>query len=364
HEECLRRIETLMDYPALRAEQAALRERGIHRGIGFATLIELTNPGAAFYGVGGARIAAQDGATIRLEPTGALTVLVSVGEQGQGAEGIFAQIAADAVGVAIDKVRVVSGDTDVTPYGGGTWASRGAGIGGEAVLQAGLALRANIVQLAAVILNRDPAELSLHRDAIVDASSGSELMALAEVGRVAYFRPDTLPPGVTPELMVTRHYAQRDYPFIFTNGVQASHVEVDLDTGFVTLLKHWAVEDCGRVINPMLVDEQIRGAIVQGIGGALYEECLYDGDGQLLNGSMADYLVPMAGEMPDIVVAHVQTPTASSKLGAKGAGEAGTAGAPGAVMNAINDALRPHGAAVFSQPFTPEKILRALGRIR
>ncbi|MFM9917224.1 MAG: xanthine dehydrogenase family protein molybdopterin-binding subunit [Rhizobacter sp.] len=363
HEECLRRIETLMDYPALRAEQAALRERGIHRGIGFATLIELTNPSAAFYGVGGARIASQDGATLRLEPTGALTVLVSVGEQGQGAEGIYTQIAADAVGVGIDKVRVVTGDTDVTPYGGGTWASRGAGIGGEAVLQAGLALRKNILKVAAVILNRDAAGLAVHRDEIVDAANGAALMPLGELGRVAYFRSDTLPPTFTPELMVTRHYAQRDYPFIFTNGVQASYVEVDLDTGFVKLLKHWAVEDCGRVINPMLVDEQMRGAIVQGIGGAMYEECLYDAEGQLRNGSLADYLVPMSGEMPDIVVAHVQTPTASSKLGAKGAGEAGTAGAPGAVMNAINDALRPHGAAVFSQPFTPEKILRALGRV-
>jgi carbon-monoxide dehydrogenase large subunit len=365
HEECLRKIEALMDYPALRAEQAALRERGVHRGIGFAVLIELTNPGAAFYGVGGARIAAQDGATIRLEPTGAITVMVSVGEQGQGAEGIFAQIAADAVGVDIAKVRVVTGDTDVTPYGGGTWASRGAGIGGEAVFQAGLALRQNILKIAAVVLNRpaDAAALAIRRDEVIDAATGAVLLPLAEIGRVAYFRPDTLPPGFTPELMVTRHYAQRDYPFIFTNGVQASYVEVDLDTGFVKLLKHWAVEDCGRVINPMLVDEQIRGAIVQGIGGALFEECLYDGAGQLLNGSMADYLVPMAGEMPDIVVAHVQTPTASSTLGAKGAGEAGTAGAPGAVMNAINDALQPHGAAVFSQPFTPEKILRALGRV-
>jgi carbon-monoxide dehydrogenase large subunit len=367
HEECLRQIEALMDYPALRAEQAALRERGIYRGIGFAALIELTNPGAAFYGVGGARIAAQDGATMRLEPSGMVTVLVSVGEQGQGAEGIFAQIAADSVGVDIAKVRVVTGDTDVTPYGGGTWASRGAGIGGEAVLQAGLALQSNLLKLAAAILNRDTdverAGLALRRDEIIDAASGTALMPLAELGRVAYFRPDTLPPGFTPELMVTRHYAQRDYPFIFTNGVQASHVEVDIDTGFVKLLQHWAVEDCGRVINPMLLDEQIRGAIVQGIGGALYEECLFDDAGQLLNGNMADYLVPMAGEMPDIVVAHVQTPTASSKLGAKGAGEAGTAGAPGAVMNAVNDALRPHGAAVFSQPFTPEKILRALGRI-
>jgi carbon-monoxide dehydrogenase large subunit len=363
HEECLRKIEALMDYDALRAEQAALRKRGIHRGIGFATLIELTNPGAAFYGVGGARIAAQDGATMRLEPSGAVTVLVSVGEQGQGSEGIFAQIAADAVGVDIKKVRVATGDTDVTPYGGGTWASRGAGIGGEAVLQAGLALRANILMVAAVILNRPLEGLIVKRDEIVDQDSGAALITLAEVGRVAYFRPDTLPPGFTSELMVTRHYAQKDYPFNFTNGVQASYVEVDVDTGFVKLLKHWAVEDCGRVINPMLVDEQIRGAIVQGIGGALYEECLYDGDGQLLNGSMADYLVPMSGEMPDIEVAHVQTPTASSQLGAKGAGEAGTAGAPGAVMNAINDALRSLDAAVYSQPFTPEKILRALGRV-
>ena len=363
HEECLRKIETSMDYGALRAEQAALRERGIHRGIGFATLIELTNPGAAFYGVGGARIAAQDGATMRLEPSGAVTVMVSVGEQGQGSEGIFAQIAADAVGVDLGRVRVATGDTDVTPYGGGTWASRGAGIGGEAVLQAGLALRRNIVDIASVILSCDVATLAVRRDEVVSTDSGESLITLAEIGRIAYFRPDTLPPGFTPELMVTRHYAQKDYPFIFTNGVQASYVEVDIDTGFVRLLRHWAVEDCGRVINPMLVDEQIRGAIVQGIGGALYEECLYDEAGQLLNGSMADYLVPMSGEMPDIDMAHVQTPTASSRLGAKGAGEAGTAGAPAAVMNAINDALRPLGAAVHSQPFTPEKILRALGTV-
>ena len=363
HEACLARIETLMDYPALRAEQAALRDRGIYRGIGFATLIELTNPGSAFYGVGGARISAQDGATVRLEPGGSIVVAVGVGEQGQGTEAIYAQIAADAVGVSIAHVRLVTGDTDATPYGGGTWASRGAGIGGEAVLQAGRALRTNILVVAGQILQRDVAELSVYRDAIIDVATDAILMPLAELGRVAYFRPDTLPAGFTAELMVTRHYAQRDYPFIFTNGVQASYVEVDVETGFVTLLKHWAVEDCGRVLNPMLVDEQIRGAIVQGIGGALFEECLYDDAGLMQNGSMADYLVPMAGEMPDIIVAHVETPTASSALGAKGAGEAGTAGAPAAVMNAINDALFPLQAQVFSQPCTPEKILRALGKV-
>jgi aerobic carbon-monoxide dehydrogenase large subunit len=363
HEACLREAKRLVNYDGLRAEQAALRAKGIYRGIGVAALIELTNPSAAFYGVGGARIASQDGATLRLEPSGVVTVMSSVGEQGQGAEAIFGQIAADAVGVELSKVRVITGDTDTTPYGGGTWASRGAGIGGEAVLQAGLVLRVNIIATAAAILKREAAELKLLRGAVVDAHSGAPLLDLAELGRIAYFRSDTLPKSFTPELMVTRHYAQRDYPFIFTNGVQVSYVEVDVDTGFVKLLKHWAVEDCGRVINPMLVDEQMRGAIVQGIGGALFEECLYDTDGTLRNGNMADYLVPMAAEMPDIVVSHVQSPTRSSQLGAKGAGEAGTAGAPGAVMNAINDALAPFAVRVASQPITPEKILRALGKL-
>src|SRR5205814_8909179 len=149
----------------------------------------------------------------------------------------------------------------------------------------------------------------------------------------------------------------------FTNGFQASLVEVDIDTGFVKLLKHWCVEDCGTVINPLLVDEQIRGGIVQGIGGALFEHCVYSPEGQLLNGNMAEYLVPMSGEMPDIACFHLETPTRQSQLGAKGVGEAGTAGAPGAVMNAINDALAPLNARVTQMPFTPERILKALRKV-
>jgi carbon-monoxide dehydrogenase large subunit len=363
HQQCLARLEQMMDYPGLRREQEALRSKGIYRGIGLAVLVELTNPGAAFYGVGGARIAAQDGATVRLDPTGDVTCLVGVGEQGQGTETIFAQIVADAVGVPMSRVKVITGDTEVTPYGGGTWASRGAGIGGEAVLLAGLALRENLRKMAAVVLQRQAEELEIRDAQVVDCTSGAALMEVAELGRIAYFRPDTLPAGALPELVVTRSYAQRDFPFIFTNGVQASYVEVDIETGFVTLLKHWAVEDCGRIINPMLVDEQMRGAIVQGIGGVLYEECLYDERALLRNGSMVDYLLPMASEMPDIQIGHVQTPTLTSALGAKGAGEAGTAGAPAAVMNAINDALAPLQARVTAQPITPEKILRAVGAI-
>ena len=363
HEMSLRTLREMMNYDALRAEQNSLSKKGVYRGIGLATVIELTNPSAAFYGVGGARIASQDGATIRLDPEGDITVMIGVGEQGQGTEGIYRQIAADAVGVNVSKVRVLTGDTDTTPYGGGTWASRGAGIGGEAVLLAGQALRQNILLVAAAILKRVSTGMLVRRDHVVDAQTQESLISLQELGRIAYFRSDTLPKDFTPELMVTRHYAQRDFPFIFTNGIQASYVEVDIETGFVKLLNHWAVEDCGRVLNPMLVDEQMRGAIVQGIGGALYEECLYDDSGSMINASMADYLVPMACEMPDIEVAHIQTPTATSKLGAKGAGEAGTAGAPAAVMNAINDALAPFKTHVHSQPITPQKILQALGKV-
>jgi aerobic carbon-monoxide dehydrogenase large subunit len=361
HHAALDKILQMMDYDGLRAEQARLRRQSIHRGIGLASFIEVTNPSAAFYGVGGARISSQDGATVRLDATGAVFCHSGVTEQGQGAEAVLAQCVATSFGVPIERVRVVTGDTDNTPYGGGTWASRAAGIGGEAAWQAGKALRVNVLAAAASILQADPKMLDIRSGIVVDADSGRERMPLEEVARVVYFRPDTLPPGFQAEFAATRHYVPRGYPFAFTNGVQASYLEVDSATGEVRLLKHWCVEDCGTVINPQLVDEQIRGGIVQGIGAALFEHCLYDEAGQLLNGNMMDYLVPMAGEMPDIEVGHVVTPTADSELGAKGAGEAGTAGAPACVMNAVNDALRPLGAApITAMPITPERVLAAL----
>jgi carbon-monoxide dehydrogenase large subunit len=363
HHKTLDLLLKTMKYDDLRKQQRESRARNVYRGIGLAAMIEVTNPSPAFYGVGGARISAQDGATLRLEPTGMVTVMCSVTEQGQGTEAVLAQIAASALGVSMEKVRVITGDTGVTPYGGGTWASRGAGIGGEAVLQAARALRANVLEIACRLLNTDRAELDIQADQVVNRLTGEAKLPLAEVGRVAYFRPDTLPADFQSELTVTRHYTPRQYPFTFTNGIQASWLEIDPDTGFVKLLRHWCVEDAGTVINPMLVDEQIRGGVVQGIGAALFEECLYGPDGQILNGNLADYLVPMAGEMPDIVCAHVETPTEQSQLGAKGVGEAGTAGAPGAIMNAINDALSPFHARVTTMPFTPERILKALGKV-
>ena len=363
HHASLDKILKMMDYQSLRAEQAQLRTRDIHRGIGFASFIEVTNPSAAFYGVGGARISSQDGATLKLDATGAVICQSGVTEQGQGTESVLAQIVASSFGVDIERVRVITGDTDNTPYGGGTWASRAAGIGGEAAWQAGKALRENVLAAAASILQADPKKLDIQAGVVVDADTRRERMGLDEVARVVYFRPDTLPPDFQAEFMVTRHYVPRKWPFAFTNGVQTSYVEVDIRTGEVKLLKHWCVEDCGTMINPQLVDEQIRGGIVQGIGGVLYENCLYDADGQMLNATLMDYLVPMAGEMPDIEVGHVVTPTANSELGTKGAGEAGTAGAPACIMNAINDALHPLGAAPITQmPITPERVLAALRR--
>jgi aerobic carbon-monoxide dehydrogenase large subunit len=363
HEQSLARLLAMLDYPALRAEQQRLRARGVYRGIGIACFIELTNPSPFMYGIGGARISAQDGCTVRIDPDGSVLAVTGVTEQGQGTEAILRQIVAEAVGAPIDRVRVLTGDTSTTPYGGGTWACRGAGIGGEAALQAGLAVKRAALEIAAAMLQMAPDALDLVDGTIVERQDGRPRMALAELTRIVYFRGDTLPPGLPRELMQTRHYITKDYPFAFTNGVQGSWLEVDVETGLVRLLKHWCVEDCGRVINPLLVEEQVRGGIVQGIGGALFEHCTYSDTGQLLVGSMADYLVPLASEMPDIAVGHVETPTRESLLGAKGAGEAGTAGAPASIMNAINDALRPLGKKVFAQPFTPERILAALGKV-
>jgi aerobic carbon-monoxide dehydrogenase large subunit len=364
HHAALDKIIAMMDYQTVRAEQTRLRKQGVYRGIGFASFIEVTNPSAAFYGVGGARISSQDGATVRLDATGAIICATGVTEQGQGTEAVIAQCVASAFGVPITAVRVITGDTDNVPYGGGTWASRAAGIGGEAAWQAGKALRQNVVAVAASILQADPRSLDIRNGVVVDADNGRERIGLDEVARIAYFRPDTLPPGFQAELVATRHYVPRAWPFAFTNGIQASYLEVDVETGFITLLKHWCVEDCGTVINPQLVDEQVRGGVVQGIGAALFEHCIYDERGQLQNGTMADYLVPMAPEMPDIEVGHVVTPTADSELGAKGAGEAGTAGAPAAIANALNDALHPLGAPpITTIPLTPDCVLKALGKI-
>ena len=365
HQACLEKLHGLMNYEELRAEQAEFRKKGIYRGIGLASFIKGTAPSpVGFYGAGGARIAAQDATTVKLEPAGGVIVALGVTDQGQGVDTVMEQIAAAAIGCSMDMVRAISGDTDATPYGGGTYASRATAIGGEATYQAALDLRREILHMAGILLQTDAEELDIVDGNVVDFGSTEARIPLSEIGRIGHFQLGELPNDYQPILSHTRRYRLQDSPYIYTNGIHGAYVEVDVDTGWIKHLKHWVVEDCGRIINPQLADEQIRGGCVQGLGGALYEHCIYDDAGQLQNGTMADYVTPMAYEMPDIEVGHVETPTSESELGAKGAGESGTGAAPGVMMNAVNDAIKGlTSGRVTEQPIAPEVVLKALGKI-
>jgi carbon-monoxide dehydrogenase large subunit len=362
--ECLDKLVKLMDYDKLRREQAELRSQGKFRGIGVATFCEQTAYGPPYYGPSGASISTQDGCTLRLEPSGGVRCITSLTDQGQGTLTSVAQIVADTLGVSIEQVGVSGGDSAISPYGGGAWASRGTAIGGEAALRAGLMLRQNILALAGAITQTAADALNIDDGQVINTHTGRPVISLADVGRIGYFRQDTLPRDFDVQLSVSVSFVANDTMYYMANGVQTSHVEVDCETGFIKLLGQWAVDDCGRIVNPLLVDEQVRGGIVQGIGAVLFEECIYSDDANLLNGTMADYLIPMAGEMPDIVCGHIETPEPTTRLGAKGIGEGGLIGAMGSVWVAVNDALKPFGAKLRHQPFTPERVLDALARAR
>ena len=363
---CLDELARLMDYDALRADQrtpAAPRAAGVYRGIGLAVFVENSNHSSSNYGRGGAPIATRDGATASLTQGGGIRCAVGLTDTGQGVATAMAQIAADAVGAAASDVQVVLGDTDHTPVSGGNWGSRGTGIAGEALWQAGCALRSQLLEAAAALHAGNPAMLDLVAGTVVRKPGGEPVCTLQALAEAIYFRPERFPQDFRPEPAAQRHYAQMSYDGIYTNGASATWVEVDTRTGFIRLLGHWIVDDCGTVVNPLLVDEQLRGAAVQGIGQALFEGCLYGAQGELRNATLADYLVPMAAEMPDIHVGHVSTPTRTSALGAKGAAEAGVTGAVASVVNAVNDALAPLGAQVLELPVTPERVLRAIGAL-
>jgi len=360
---CLDKAVEMFDVPAFRAEQANLRNEGIYRGIGIATFVELTAIGPEYYGEGGQHISAQETCLLRLEGSGTVRCYTGVTDQGQGIDTGIQQVVADVMGVPLADIEVISGDSALCPVGGGSWGSRGAALGGEAAMRAARTLRGNILNIAASQLQKDPGDLTIDQGVVIDAASGTSHMAVSEIGRIGHFQPYNIPDGISADLTVVERYGSRDRMFLAGNGLQIATVEVDIDTGIVTPLRHLVVHDCGRILNPLLVREQVRGGVVQGIGAALYEELRYDEDGHLLTGSFADYLVPMAGEMPDIEVAHIETPTKTSELGAKGAGEAGTAGAVGSILNAVNDAIAPLEASIAETPITPPRLLKALGRI-
>src|SRR5499427_1496116 len=356
----LARLLEAAEYARLRREQAAARAAGRHVGIGLACFVELPGPGAQFYGVGGAPISGQEGTTVRLEPGGAVTALVGVTEQGQGTHTALAQIIAAELDVPLERVAVRSGDTSMVPYGGGTWASRGMPIGGSATLLAARALGERIRTIAAALLEAHAVDIELLEGRALIRGSPERGLSFADLARTVHFRSNELS-GVEPSLEATVHYTN-PAAWTFTNGAHLAVVDVDVETGKVRVLRYVAVDDCGRIVNPALVEGQIAGGVAQGLGGALGEQCVYDEAGQLLSSTLMDYAVPTAADVPPIETHHIETPAPGIAGGFKGAGEAGATGAPAAILNAVNDALAPLGVMLTDQPITPERVVQALRR--
>lgn len=360
--QCLDAITKDMGYAQLRQQQQDLLQQGIYRGIGLCTFIEQTGVGAGLYGRNGVPVAGKESVRLQLGASGEVTCFTSASESGQGAHTGLAQIIADGLGCPMASIVVRSGDTMVDPIGGGAWASRGIALGGEAAQRAARQLRTNALSIVAAWKSVDIADLDIDHG-VVSRKDGEVICSLQQLARLAHYDSTQIPLAQIPSLSIECSYSPFEKPYFMANGIQAAEVEVDVETGLIKVLNFWVVEDCGTVINPLLVDEQIRGGVVQGIGAALFEHCIYSDTGQMSNASLADYLVPMASEMPDIHVSHVATPEKETGLGAKGVGEAGTVGSIGAIWSAVNDALRPLNVAAENQPFTPDSILSAVLRL-
>ena len=348
--ETFERALEILDYDDFRRLQAAARAEGRHLGVGTSTYVELTTGGFGMY--------ATEGATIRIEPTGKVNVYVAGGSAGNSLETTVVQLTADALGVAMDDVNTVQGDTAVTPYGAGTGGSRSGSMLAGAIAETAAVLRDKLVAIAAHHLEAavDDIELAGGQAAVRGAPSSG--VPLAELARLAYFAPEQLPPGVGAGLEASGRYTT-PAPFLWANATHVCTCEVDVVTGQVRLLRYIVAEDCGPMINPQVVEGQIAGGTVQGIGGVLYEHLAYDDAGNPLATTFLDYLLPTAAEAPVIEHGHVETPSAGAG-GYKGVGEGGAIGAPAAVVNAVADALSPFGVEITNLPLGPSDILRLL----
>jgi carbon-monoxide dehydrogenase large subunit len=356
--ESLERACAVADYERLRDEQRrASPARRV--GIGIASYVELTGVGSAIPASPGADIATgTEGATVRVDAGGTVTAAFGLACHGQGHETTLAQVVAEELGVALDAVRVVHGDTGTGPIGSGTYASRSAVIGGGAAILASRAVREKTLRIAAHRLEADPRDLELSGGVAWVRGAPARRLTLAEIARSAYAGLKRLPEGMEPGLEATRFYDPR-----IGTAASATHVavvEVDLETCAVRLSRYVVVEDCGRIINPMIVEGQAIGGVAQGLGAALLEEMAYGEGGQPLTGSLMDYLIPTAAELPRITVLHGEEPSPSTLGGFKGVGEGGTIGAPAAIANAVADALAPLGIEIAELPITPERLFALL----
>ena len=364
YEAALDKAQGIIDYAGLRAEQKKAREEGRLLGIGISTYVEICALGPSQAMPAGG----WESATVRIEPTGKVTVLTGASPHGQGQETSFAQIAADELGVDLNDVTVIHGDTGVVQYGIGTFGSRATAVGGTAVLVAIQKLKEKANKIAAHILKADAASIIFAGGRYSRApagalpepdSEGKSSLTIQEVALAAHVAKD-LPPDTEPGLSATYFFEPKNFTFPF--GTHIVVVEIDRETGDIKFLRYVAVDDCGKVINPMLVDGQVQGGIVQSIGQALYEEIVYDEQGQLITGSLMDYALPRATHVPWLELDRTETPSPVNPLGIKGVGEAGTIGATPAIVGAIVDALSPFGVKHLDMPVKPEVIWRIISR--
>ena len=361
-------VETLdqavahVNVAAFRARQRDARQRGRHLGIGLATFSERTGYGSPAFAARGMEITpGWETVDITMNPSGLVEARIGASPHGQGLRTTLAQIIADQLGVMPADVRIVHGDTDRTPYGWGTFASRSLVISGGASLLAAQKIRKKLLTIASHVLEAAPDDIVLE-DGKAKVSGTDREASIGALARAAYHQTHQFKGEITPGLNESADY---DPPGTFSNACHVAIVEVDIETGRVTLEKFLAVEDAGRIINPLIADGQVHGGIAQGIGNALLEEIVYDALGNVQTATLADYMPPTARDVPPIELHHIETPAASSITGAKGLGEGGAIGAPAAVLNAVNDALSPFGVSIDEMPATPQRIraaLRAAGK--
>jgi carbon-monoxide dehydrogenase large subunit len=361
-------VETLtsacaaIGYAKLREEQAKARAEGRLVGIGIATYAELTGIGSRISAAPGMPInTGTEAATIRLDSTGAVTGSFGIASHGQGLETTLAQVIADELGARIEDIRILQGDSAVVAHGTGTYASRSAVLAGGAAALAARLLKERVIRAASYLLEASVEDIEA-ADGRIFVGGTDRSLTFREIAKAVYSEMGRLPRDAREELEVTKVYD----PYFGTTS-SATHIvvlEIDPETYHVRLDRYIVAEDCGRIINPMIVDGQVHGAVAQGIGAALYEEVIYDDAGQVLTASLADYVIPTAYEVPSITTIHLETESPSTVGGFRGMGEGGTIGAPAAIANALADALAPFGIEIFELPMTPERLFRLIDKVK
>ncbi len=350
YQKTLKKVLKLAGYSTLRKEQERLRKKGKYLGLGLSTYVEICAMGPSSRMPAGG----WEFGMVRVEPTGKATVMSGTSPHGQGEETTFAQIVAEGLGIPYEDVTVVHGDTSVVQQGIGTFGSRATAVGGTAIHGATERLKKKMARIAAHKLGVKPGEL-VFSEGKIQTEDGKKSIAFGDVVAEAYYARQ-LPPGIEPGLTEQSVFEPPNYTFPF--GAHLAVTEIDAETGEVRLRNYYAVDDCGRQLNPLLVDGQVHGGLAQGIGQALWEELVYDENGQLVTGTLMDYVVPKAHHFPWFDTANTETRTPVNPLGAKGVGEAGTIGSTPAVVNSVVDALRPFGVRHVDMPLKPEKIWR------